>query len=502
MSEGTRKAYISYSHEADKFLNLRKLLRAHAPNGWEIRYDETEPVADRSISAFEHEVSEANQIIFFLSDAYLKSIYCIRELLKTYNKRAGELLPIVIFVGGLEPKGMRTKEIVNEWHGKPEKERPDGIEDLDLALAWLLGPYDEKANNWDTLFFVFDGNDQGIEEKVSNALQCPRKPRYRLPSRAARFDWILNGIRDAVTWHDSLSKIGDDIASQLEDGQSPVKTGILRWLIEIDRILGGYRRGQRQEQLDVAEGAEKLVGYIILLAVDHRRLQMLVHWLNRQQIDAVLKLHGTSDCAFQLIVSAIQGSPALFRYYSERDMQHDKEQRDQKGKKNKELQALMGKGELTLHERGLCEKNYYDTLKSEQNWLEVYQELERQFSALNEQSPGSYSDEKAVCAAITGFLGDDDIPMENAYYLLYDGRRRQRTKLQRFRRTLNHKFPRLTQLDSIPKKESENESEEPGYTPEEPEYYLIDEMHSARINQMLITIYSKIDQVRSWTNQR
>lgn len=478
----TRKAYISYTRRADH--SLKDCLRNNSPEGWEIRFDETALEEDRSIRGFEEEVSEADQVIFLLSEEYFESIYCIRELLKTYEKRARELLPIVVFVAGCQPNQVSEDAIVDYWNRQAEQRRPEDMENLRLACAWLLGRHDPQANGWDTLFNVFSGNNhQEIIEKVAASSQNMRRPRFSLPSSIDRRTRIREEVKRIIEGQSAFDeKLKHSIEKVVAQGpEAPEEiTGLLG---EIDILLKRYVHQNHPvvERERLAADTRELAGYLVLYVMDHHQLQYLVHHLNRQKNDAALSLCGSSDCAFQLIVSAISHAPALFRYYGREQMKQERDlDRTQTGqKKQREMRALMGKGELTLHERGLCAENYYDTLHAEEEWLDTYVALERQLSEINEIPSGAYGDKEDFSAAIQGFL---EAPSE-AYYLLLDGGSLRFSKSTKFRRELNERFPTLTQVIADIDRNKAIEK------------YLIGGLRSASINQKLISIYGNIQRL-------
>ena len=173
----TRKAYISYSRRSDSSLIPIIIEENEArTNGWEILYDETDLETERSIEAFEEKLSESGQVIFLLSQGYFESHYCVSELLKTYRKRAKDLLPIIIFISGYTPDSLSEEEVVEFWKQQGKSEI---AQELPNALAWLLGKFNSEKGNWDTLFSVCAGeNDSDIVKKALDSLVENRSPRF------------------------------------------------------------------------------------------------------------------------------------------------------------------------------------------------------------------------------------------------------------------------------------------------------------------------------------
>ena len=76
---------------------------------WVARYDQNALGYFGSIRAFMEELSEAEKIIVLLSEGYFRSPYCMVELLHIYRKRSANLMPIVVFLGGLRASGFFTR---------------------------------------------------------------------------------------------------------------------------------------------------------------------------------------------------------------------------------------------------------------------------------------------------------------------------------------------------------------------------------------------------------
>ena len=472
-SEGmTRKAYISYSRGADHTLKHR--LREKQPPGWEICFDETALGTERSIEAFEDELSEADQVIFFLSRAYFQSYYCVSELLKIYAKRAKELLPVIVFVGKTRSGDITEAAVTAYWKHPDHKNRqPEHIKELPNALAWLLGRFNDTAGNWDTFFLVTDDHVGDPAPVVLAGLEADRKPRFSHMASAAKQTAIRKTVDDLLSG-DRYDRLRDKVDAYLH-GPPPTPHSVIGALDDLRRWLKDHRNAASsgREGRDMAADLRELCGYLVLSAVDDKKLHCCIHWLNRQREDACLRLKSGSDCAFQLVVSAIANCPALFRYHSPERLRQS----------TTKLTALMGEGELVLHERGLCERNYYDTFEEEARWLESYRALEQQMSASLGQPAGDYTELEDYSVAIEGLLGEQD-----GFYLLLEADKIRVTKSRRFRRRLARNFPKLPQVWEL------DEHTRPAEYHRAEDYFIAG-LRIASITQKLISIYSELDRL-------
>lgn len=139
--------FLSYSHRqsvyADKigqYLNRRHIAVLHD------RHDERET---DSISQFVRRVGEADLVILLISDAYLKSYYCLYEALLAYSHRDRKnLIPILCpDADVLTPRGQAR--YLAHWR-KDQRERQEILESLPGAAAvelrWELRQVEAYCN--------------------------------------------------------------------------------------------------------------------------------------------------------------------------------------------------------------------------------------------------------------------------------------------------------------------------------------------------------------------
>ncbi len=119
MEQKSEDVFVSYARDCKKTQELVSGLRDHAGEKvtffqsevvreggeWKyvegpirFRYDETDLHYGESIQAFMDKVANARRLILIISDAYLRSFYCMYECLSAYNIIANRYYPAVVFV--------------------------------------------------------------------------------------------------------------------------------------------------------------------------------------------------------------------------------------------------------------------------------------------------------------------------------------------------------------------------------------------------------------------
>jgi hypothetical protein len=236
--ERSKQAYISYSQRADdsfikdllsaagEATQLRSLvvaepgragiqpLQEDRPNDvdldeWILVYDQNGLGPFDSIRPFMEERSEGENIIVLLSEPYFQSPYCMVELLSIYAKRAGDLIPIIVFVGGYRPGDISIPKLTEYWDRRRAEAEKKGnfaavrcyeelVQRLPDALAWLLGGYDEAREGWDTLFLAVPGEEDHPAQKVLDVLSRPNEQRYKHISADEKAVLISEEIRQIL----------------------------------------------------------------------------------------------------------------------------------------------------------------------------------------------------------------------------------------------------------------------------------------------------------------
>ena len=399
MSGRTRKAYISYSRRSDySFIktlldvagagNQLRSIVVESPRDpavcpltqdesenidldqWDLIYDEKGLDAFGSIKGFMEELSEGEQVIILLSKGYFQSPYCMTELLSIYHKRAGDLVPIVVFVDGFKPSDLSIDEILAYWEQRRndlEKEEKDKEakhaaqvhQYLRPALAWLLGRYDEEHGGWNTLFPVMDaaGGNEDIARWVLGKISAKRKPRYPYLSAKARCYHAKAAIERILAknstkeWFDQLAKRFSpspmspaEFAARLVEFESADElTEILdcffEWLEEDLQDVVTDPAASRVRNL-LAKDVKDILGWLLLMVMDDVRLNQLIHELNHLESEARQTLNGENESSFQLIASALAGSAVRYLF-------------DPEG-----TPRVRGENQLDLIEQGADKENY------------------------------------------------------------------------------------------------------------------------------------------------
>ncbi len=511
VNQKTQSVYVSYSRRADysfiqtllaKFGTTTALQSLVAPESasasigtlteqtpdnrdldqWALIYDENGLDAFGSISGFMEQLSEAQAVVILLSPGYFQSPYCLTELLLLYTKRADDLLPIVVFVDGYQPDSVNSAELAEYW----DQQRQDQENNNEVAaakrysefnrmlpamLAWLLGSFDTQMQGWDTLLPVIVADNQQIAaEQVSEALENPIEPRFAHYSSSHKTVWIASQIETILArpamkeWLSDLkvlcsrrSDTSHEFAAFLARPQTAEHLiqnlgHLINWLAHIKRDFQPSTL-RRLLSADVKE----LLSYLLMTAVDDRRLHQLIHQLNRLQEQASHELLDENETALQMIVSAVACSPVRYRYTI--DLGSD---------------ALQGDGQLELIERGCSTDNYYQWLESEENWLDAQRLLYQQMIA----RPRPQKTERALHGAMDAVLNQ-----RQDFYLRFDKTHLDLCKNNDFRKHLGKRFPAIQHVIS---------SDEARSTAED---YYLDGLNSGYLDQMIYTIYDSLHEL-------
>ncbi len=478
MGEGTRKAYISYSRRSDySFIQtlldvagaedqLRSIVveSSHHPtvcpltkdqpenidlDQWDLIYDEKGLDAFGSIRGFMDELSEGEQVIFLLSKGYFESPYCMTELLSIYHKRAGDLVPVVVFVDGFKPSDLSIDEILAYWEkrredlqqaekGKEARHAGQVLRYLRAALAWLLGRYDEEHGGWNTLFPVMEaaGDNEDIARWVLGKISAKRKPRYPYLSARARRYHAKAAIERILAknptkeWFDLLaSRFSPSPVSPAEFAARLVE---FESADELTEILDRFFEWMEEDLQDVvtdpaasyvrkllAKGVKDILGWLLLLVMDDVRLNQLIHELNHLGPEARQTLNGENESSFQLIASALAGSAARYLF-------------DPEG-----TPRVRGENQVDLIEQGADKKNYRRYIEDKDRWMEIKGVLLKSMIGARRKHRTDASLNAALSTALRRKKGT---------FLLVDGETWNTVRCHELLRMLGEKFPDLHQI--------------------------------------------------------
>ena len=511
MSEGTRKAYISYSRRSDYSFIQTLLDVAGAENQlrsivakphrdpavcpltkdkpenidldqWDLIYDEKGLDAFGSIKGFMEELSEGEQVIILLSKGYFQSPYCMTELLSIYHKRAGDLVPIVAFVDGFSPSDLSIDVILTYWEkrredlqqaGKGKEARHAGqvLRYLRPALTWLLGRYDEEHGGWNTLFPVMEAaeGNEDIARWVLGKISAKRKPRYPyLSARVRRYQ--AKAAIEKILAKNSMKEWFDLLARRLSP--SPVSPAEFAARLvefesadELTEILDGFFEWLEEDLQDVvtdpaashvrkllAKSVKDILGWLLLLVMDDVRLNQLIHELNRLGPEARQMLEGENESSFQLIASALAGSAARYLF-------------DPEG-----TPRVRGENQLDLIEQGADKENYHRYIEDEDRWMEIKGVLLKGMVGVRRAHRTDASLNAALSTALRRKKGT---------FLLVDGETWNTVQCHELLRMLGEKFPELHQIIDDDAAETA-------------QAYFRDGVESGAIDQNIFDIYEKI----------
>ncbi len=463
----TERAYISYSRRADcSFLSTlvdasarqdRPVVLASVavsddgsaeiqsppepasegvdPDDWELIHDEKALEKFGSINGFMETLSEGTRLIVLLSPGYFESPYCLTELLAIYDKRATDLIPIVVFVDGAKPGDIQLDEILKYWRdwgsGDPDKQRfaKRVRSRLPAALAWLLGRRDVEKSAWDTFFPVFAAADANAARQVLACLGTAKKPRVGYVSSASKRAHVIADInrvtakRNVANWFKQLaSQIPDAAGADNSLGAKLVDFSTEDDLLDrfdqikdwLDEIIAETESGLETAKL--AGAVKEMLGWMLLMVVDDARVHQLTHELNRLDTEARLEIFEENDSSIQLLASALSNGLVLYRFMPDESLQ------------------LQGEGRIDLLDRGADRKQYEKWLAEEENWFTIK-------TRLFENRVGRQRTESALDGAIRV-----EARTRKGLHLVIGERLRQMAKTKGFLDSMAKKFPEIHQV--------------------------------------------------------
>ena len=375
-----KKIYVSYRRKDDAAENLIRALEDKAPEtGCDIIYDKKSLHPGESITKFMAELSEADRIVFLLSQNYFQSRSCMNELLLAYEKQASELQPAVVMLDEFLPDV--EQELVTWW----QKQRsPNNGEKKDTAnlttchpdenaraipviLAWLFGKYNPEFHYRDRLVLVQDDKkdcDQTAVEIIEWLIKKIEPVRYNHRGAVGRRVAIRDALRSLLKRSDfgplkkKLFETG-----QFSDGEkdpihclASMKNGaaLLASLESVTKFLDRIITGDFLFKERFKESIEELTGLFLIAAVDDRKLHRLIHELNCCGDGARNVFSRGYTDFYQILVSALFNKSAVYAIENNR---------------------VVGEGEIKLIETGMDENAFEKFMSDEAEYMTTFAPL-------------------------------------------------------------------------------------------------------------------------------
>ena len=318
---------------------------------------------------------EGDRIILLISEHYFKSRFCMHELDLIYSKRAGDLRPCNVLMGGLDPNPDMEAEVIDYWHqqaGKKDKNNSDAAKryrdfakNFPVLMAWLFGAYDAGLEYRHLLRIQMpDTLEQASVEKIVALLErTGTRLRYSHFSDLQRKSSIKKKIEkclsrgegkilrrflaDEHSWE--FSRVADKLAD-LGDAES--------W-IKIFQDLIVYLDGLEDKEMKphakarACNYAEEFFGLWLIRGVDTQQLHILIHDLNNQRDAARKVFNHDEEYCYPILVSALFNIPVYYYY------------RKESWESSAVRFPLSGKHQLQLGEHGLNPDSYKKSLEKE-----------------------------------------------------------------------------------------------------------------------------------------
>ena len=350
----------------------------------EIIYDENGLVNGRSIRAFMDELSSADRIIILLSADYFRSRFCMVELLSIYEKQPGNI-PVVVFISDYSPDNVKEEALVSFWLQQSKQKLQEKNEDtaslcakfaaeLPCALSWLLGRYDTALEHYVAFRAPLKETDPAVYQVILRELEFDSRSRYAHRGQSEK-KVLIHEFVEKVRTSEKFGKYYNVLENDLKVGCFP---GLAAYLSELSdkgklhevfvnipvwlKKIADDSPSPSPELKRFAETVKELMGWLLLMAIDERKLNRLVHELNIQN-PGHIALCRENDSAFQIIVSSLWACPAFF------DLS--------------EGNILRGKRELVLGEKGILKENYEKSVLNDMEFLSIFHPLYDQMSSQN-----------------------------------------------------------------------------------------------------------------------
>jgi hypothetical protein len=513
-----KKVYISYSRRGD-YSFISKLIKTadksytlcssipgagkltlSEPEGaesqgnefekWDVVYDENGVDPGESIEGYMDELSEGQNIIFLLSDGYFESPFCMKELLAIYNKRAGEIFPVIVLSKDFSPGNVTIDSVVDHWRNEYHEQHSEGVRNicqkfiggLPLALTWLLGPYNTSLQYYEKRYIAETEFD--AVKKVFEQLAQKFELRYRIFSLAERDNHLTLELGRIVRQMKKYTDYFEDFKKTLDLPQGRALCDALVGVTDPDTLvdvllnIGIFLKKNTKstpapsELVDFCGDIKPLVGWLLLKAVDMQKLTMCVHRLNDQQKDAHIDLSRENDTAFQVLASSLLLTTVGYTLHDEDG-----------GKK------LRAAGEVRGLEQGASLPNYLTQIqegKTEDIMRGIYGQVYEQYSG-EPEAGCSHPDMQSLKAGIADILKAMKKEGYPATFLTLDRKFLDGvSKETEFRTEIGGEFPDMTQI--IECSRTMEQVEKAGC-------YFIEGLESGALQERIKTIYIRLDRL-------
>ena len=379
-NETRRKIYVSYCRKdgyAERLIDA--LIKTASDMGCSICYDDNSLPLGASITKFMAEVSEADRIVFLLSQNYFQSRSCMNELLLAYKKQASELQPAVVTLDKFLPGAEQEQKLVTWWQEQSSQnngEEKDAVdlttcgenaETIPVILAWLFGKYNPEFQYRDRLVSVQDDKkdcDQRAVEIIKWLNKEIEPVRYNHRAAVGRRDAIKDALKSLLEKSDfyplkeNLVKTGtfSDGEEDLIHGLASMKNGaaLLASLESVTKFLDRIISGNFSFKERFKESIGELTGLFLIAAVDDRKLHRLIHELNGCGDGARNAFSRGYTDFYQILVSALFNKSAVYAI---------------------ENDQVVGEGEIKLIETGMDENAFEKFMSDEVGYMTTFAPL-------------------------------------------------------------------------------------------------------------------------------
>ncbi|PIE61085.1 MAG: hypothetical protein CSA29_05175 [Desulfobacterales bacterium] len=384
-NEIKRKIFVSYRTKdeiADKLINalknqvdstMCKVLydSEKCDTTCGIHYDKKNLNSGDSITKFMAELSEADRIVFLFSEAYFKSESCMNELRLAYEKQARDLQPAVVLLDNYLPDPQQEQELVRYWEKKPSQHNEkkgdsayqtacnETADKIPVILAWLFGKYNREFKYRDRLILKQDGKNNYDETaaEIIKWLDKEIKPvRYNHLSVLDRRDLIKEKLQEFFEKEDLKSlKKKKPFSNTIDDLVSMKNGKILQSSLErITEFLDAKMDGDASLGEQFKESVEQLTGWLLIAAVDDKKLHQCIHELNHCDDAARNVFDPEYDLFYQILVSAFFNTPAVYGVENEH---------------------VVGEGEIKLVETGMDKAAFERFIDDEIGYMAEFEAL-------------------------------------------------------------------------------------------------------------------------------
>ncbi|MDD4274402.1 MAG: toll/interleukin-1 receptor domain-containing protein [Desulfobacter postgatei] len=379
-NETRRKIYVSYFREDGHAKRLiDALIKTASDTGCSICYDDNSLPLGESITKFMAEVSEADRIVFLLSQNYFQSRSCMNELLLAYKKQASELQPAVVTLDKFLPGAEQEQKLVTWWHEQSSQNNGEekdaaglttcgeNAEAIPVILAWLFGKYNPEFKYRDRLVLLQDdkkNHDQAADEIIQWLNKETEPVRYNHRAAVGRRIAIRDALKSLLEKSDfyPLKKILIGTGQFSNGEKDPIhslasmKNGatLLASLESVTKFLDRIISGDFSFKERFKESIEELTGLFLIAAMDDGKLHQLIHELNGCGDGARNVFSREYMDFYQILVSALFNKSAVYAIEDNR---------------------VVGEGEIKLIETGMDEKAFEKFLEDEAGYMTIFAPL-------------------------------------------------------------------------------------------------------------------------------